>query len=181
MINVYKTKQKCKDDISLIENYEKAINDKTQTWVCHHRRELNEDCSFAYSMDDLIAIDLYYDRPAEELIFMTPFEHQSMHDKANNPNKKGHPVHNKGVPMSEEQKNKISNTLKGKFSGERHPLYGKKRSEETKKKMSESLKGRPAPNKGVPMSEEQKKKLSLAHKGRRWKLVNGVRVYYIQV
>jgi hypothetical protein len=28
----------CKDDISLIENYEKAANDP-EIWDCHHRKE----------------------------------------------------------------------------------------------------------------------------------------------
>lgn len=27
----------CCEDISKIENYDKAIADKTQTWVCHHK------------------------------------------------------------------------------------------------------------------------------------------------
>ena len=29
----------CCEDISLIENYDKAIEDKTQYWHCHHRLE----------------------------------------------------------------------------------------------------------------------------------------------
>ena len=39
MISENHTKAFCKDDISLIENYDKAIADKTQVWHCHHRRE----------------------------------------------------------------------------------------------------------------------------------------------
>jgi hypothetical protein len=44
------------------------------------------------------------------------------------------------------------------MSGVAHPLYGKKRSEETKEKIRNTLKGR-------PLSEETKKKLSLKSKG----------------
>lgn len=84
MINLIKTKQKCKDDISLIENYEKAINDKTQTWVCHHRREIQDGFKI-WSKDEMIKCDIYFNRPADELIFLTPFEHKSLHWKANNP------------------------------------------------------------------------------------------------
>ena len=38
MINEKRAKSYCKDDISLIENYDKAIADNTQVWHCHHRR-----------------------------------------------------------------------------------------------------------------------------------------------
>jgi len=33
----------CKDDISLIENYEEAINDENETWICHHK-DYQETC-----------------------------------------------------------------------------------------------------------------------------------------
>lgn len=65
-------------------------------------------------------------------------------------NRKGSP--NKGKPMSDEQKKKISNSLKGFHH-----------SEETKNK----LKGRTAWNKGIPMSDEVKKKQSNKMKGRK--------------
>ena len=39
MISENQVKKYCREDISLIENYDKAINDKTQTWDCHHRKE----------------------------------------------------------------------------------------------------------------------------------------------
>ena len=31
-------KKFCNEDISLIENYNKAISDSNQTWDCHHRK-----------------------------------------------------------------------------------------------------------------------------------------------
>lgn len=42
MINIGSTKAYCKDDITKIENYEKAIADKTQTWAIHHRLETHK-------------------------------------------------------------------------------------------------------------------------------------------
>ena len=38
MISETKAKLYCKDDISLIENYEQAVNDPINKWVIHHRR-----------------------------------------------------------------------------------------------------------------------------------------------
>ena len=73
MINKQSAKAYCREDISLIENYENAINDKTQTWVCHHRRET------VFSRKDLIEIGEYYKRPACELIFLTSLEHNRLH------------------------------------------------------------------------------------------------------
>ena len=85
-----------------------------------------------------------------------------------------------GRTLSEETKNKISNTLTGRIEpeetrkkkslsklGEKNSFYGKKHSEETKNKISESKTGIESWNKGVPMSEETKKKLSDAKKGKK--------------
>ena len=49
--------------------------------------------------------------------------------------------------------NKISNSMKGKMAGEKHPFYGKHHSDETNKKISESMKGK-------KQSEEAKQKIS---------------------
>lgn len=73
----------------------------------------------------------------------------------------GHEPPNKGIPMSEEQKNKISESKKGKQTWK-----GKHHTEETKRKLREVNKGQIPPNKGIPMSEEQKIKLSESMKGR---------------
>jgi len=67
---------------------------------------------------------------------------------------------NKGVPMSEEQKQKLSKMKKGKLAANK----GVPASEEQKRKQSIAMKGKPAVNKGIPMSEEQKKKLRKADK-----------------
>ena len=92
---------------------------------------------------------------------------------------KGKPSHNKGKPMSEEQKKKMSESQKGKHhseetkkkmsisrKGRTSPNKGKTMSEETKKKISESLKGRTPSNKGTHISEETRRKISNSLKGR---------------
>ena len=88
---------------------------------------------------------------------------------------------------------KLRKARLGRFSGENHPLWGKKFSEESKERMSKSHKGIPnkmkgktfseetrnnmigshegcvAWNKGLktgPLKDETKRKLSLSHKGR---------------
>ena len=137
MIKLYNAKKFCKDDISLIENYEKAIADDTQTWHCHHRRET------IYSAKELIDIGEYYNRPAEELIFLTPNEH--------------HRLHHLGKQHSEESRKKMSEAKKGKPSW----IKGKHRSEETRKKISDSKNGK-------HHSVETCKKMSESHKGKHW-------------
>lgn len=128
----------------LIENYDLAINDKTQIWECHHRLE-----EFV-SKQWLIEHNDYYNVSPNELIFLTSAEH------SNNPK-----LHidvrrkmeaQKGKKRPEETKKKISESNKGK--------PGRKQSEETKKKISESMKG----IKRKPFSEEHKRKLSEAAK-----------------
>ena len=135
MIYLKNVKKFCKDDISLIENYDKAIEDTTQTWVCHHRRET------IYSAKELIEIGEYYNRPACELIFLTPLEHNRLHHL--------------GKHHSEESRKKMSESKKGKPSW----IKGKHHSEESRKKMSESKNGK-------HHSEETRKKISDAHKGK---------------
>lgn len=146
MINIGGVKYFCSEDISLIENYDKAISDTTQTWDCHHRRETDE----GLSKNELIKMNAYYHRPACELIFLTKKEHLSLHFKGDK---------NPGKNKSTETKQKMSESHKGLQSGENHPMYGKHHSEEVKQKMSES-------HKGKIFSEETKQKLSELHKGK---------------
>lgn len=70
----------CKDDISKIENYDKAIGDKYQCWDCHHRTEIWWNCT----SQELIDNECYYHRPAKELIFLTHGEHSKLHNKLGN-------------------------------------------------------------------------------------------------
>lgn len=140
MISEHMAKKYCRDDISLIENYEEAVADRTRIWHCHHRRGLDED---------LVELGEYYNRPAHELIFLTKSDHMAIHTSGNN-----NPFF--GKHHDDEAKKKISEAVKGKHWS---------LSEETKKKMSEAMKG----NKrwlGRHHSEETKKKMSEAMKGR---------------
>ena len=68
----------------------------------------------------------------------------------------------KGKPLSEEHKQKLSESLKGAKS----PNYGKHLSEETKWRMSESLKGTKNPFYGKRHSEETKRKMSESRRGK---------------
>ena len=74
MISKYVNKYCC-EDISLIENYDKAIADTKQIWHCHHRKEIDENLSLKQIKEQ----ELYYNRPASELIFLTKSEHQALH------------------------------------------------------------------------------------------------------
>lgn len=118
MIYENNVKRYCCEDISKIENYEEAVNDITNTWECHHKMELIETGAVVNSTkQDLIDWGIYYNRPADELIFMTKIDH--------------HRLHLKGKGLSEEAKRKLSESNKGK-----------KYSDETKRKMSEAHKGK---------------------------------------
>ena len=117
MINEYTAKKFCCEDLSLIENYDKAIADTKQTWECHHRR------GTIYSGKDLKEIGEYYNRPATELIFLTPTAHRQLHKKGvplSEATKKAIGEALKGVPLSEEHKKAISETLKGVPLSEEH-------------------------------------------------------------
>ncbi len=68
--------------IDLIENYELAKADNFKDWDIHHRLELTINDEYAHSKDELIRLDMYYDRPYFELIWVTSSIHQSLHMKA---------------------------------------------------------------------------------------------------
>ena len=174
MISEKRAKSYCKDDISLIENYDKAIADTTQLWHCHHRRET------IFSRKDLIEIGEYYNRPACELIFLTPFEHHRLHHlgKPSGMNGKHHSA--EALKKMSEAKNGENNPMFGKHhSAETHQNMseahkGKHPSEESRKKMSESKKGENHPMFGKHHSAEARKKMSEARKGKHW-YNNGVK------
>ncbi len=69
-------KNLCKQ-AELIENYEKAKADNFNGWDCHHRLETHfsdgteRPKNAQLSANELIALDMYYNRPPEELIFLT--------------------------------------------------------------------------------------------------------------
>lgn len=137
MINVRNSKQYCCEDLSLIENYDLAVADTTQTWECHHRKEIDEHTTAT----ELLAENMYFKRPAAELIFLTQAEHLKLHNSN----------------LSEETINKRRQKMLGKPSG----MKGKHHTEETKLKLSESLRGK---FKGRKLSDEHKQHISDATK-----------------
>lgn len=69
----------CSEDPSLIENYDKAVADTENLWVCHHRLELDEEGKTVHSKQELIDMGMYWKRPASELIFLTVSDHMALH------------------------------------------------------------------------------------------------------
>lgn len=120
--NLYNLKKFCCEEISLIENYNEALNDTTQIWDCHHRNEIELN----KKAQELIDMGLYYNRPASELIFLPHIEHTRMHMKIRwqlNPilftdefREKMSKLR-KGQPKTEEWKIKIGIGNKGKTKG----------------------------------------------------------------
>lgn len=161
MINILGAYAYCSEDISKIENYDKAIADKTQTWHCHHKAELLP-CG-KYSSTTLQKFGLYWNQPADRLIFLTNSEHSKIHYTGkNNPRfgkhlseetKRKIRLKNKGRKMSEEVCRRMSESHKGKSSG----MKGKQLSEITRMKMSKV-------RKGVKKSEDTKRRMSEAAK-----------------
>lgn len=152
MINEKQVKKYCCEDISKIENYDKAIADETQIWDCHHKLEIQGQ--FKNSLKLLKKCKVYYAVPASQLIFLTHSEHMSLHNAGN------HHRTFEGRHHSEEAKKKISESHKGiKLSEEHKAKLRKPKSLEARKHLSEACKGR-------TFSEETRKKLSEKLKGR---------------
>lgn len=156
MINESNAHKYCRDDLSKIENYDKAIADTSQTWVIHHRLELTLDGEFALSRDQLKMHDMYYNRPYYELIFLTTSEHSILHNKGEN-----HPLY--GKQRSESTCRKIANALTGKVRTEEHCRNISK----SKKGCKAWNKGIPSKYRGVKLNDDVKKNMSEAAKGRK--------------
>lgn len=192
----------CCEDLSKIENYEKAKADKDNMWCIHHRLETHyedgtprKDGDFL-SIEDLKERNLYFNRPASELIFLTEENHKKLHIR-NICYRKGEENPQYGKSLSKNTKSKISESLKGHDisdetrqklrlmnigkkaseetkkkmslaqSGENNGFYGKSHSEETRKKISEHRKGI-ATFTGKTHSDNAKNKMSMSKKGRHW-------------
>lgn len=120
MIDIRRAREYCYEDISRIENYDKAIADKERTWHCHHRNETIMNCG----KKELISKGAYYGRPARELVFLTEFDHKRIHGI-------GKPSGMKGKAQSESARKSISKKLSGRRLSEEH-----------KKKMKPALGGK---------------------------------------
>lgn len=178
----------CCEDISTIENYDKAMADTEQVWDCHHKAEILP-CG-RYSIKELRAHGLYYHRPACELIFLTHRTHMQWHRcgiSHSQETKQRISEAKRGKRMSDVAIRKMSESLKGRATW----MKGKHHTEETRRKMSESHKGKPnnfagkhhseetrrkisasnmgnTKHLGKPHSEESKRRMSEAHSGTRW-------------
>ena len=159
-------KRYCKD-IENVENFEKAKADNFIGWDCHHRLETHTSDGDRRNVDitrkELIALDMYLNRPAEELIFLTRSEHIILHNHSiergkkisktkigqhhSDETKRKLSIAHKGKHLSEETKNKMSKALKGHSFSKEHKnkiseaLKCHTVSEETKKRISEKSKG----------------------------------------
>ena len=133
-MNIEHYKRYCKD-YKNIENYDKALADNFKGWHCHHRLETHTSDGERRLVDitqkELMALNMYYHRPAEELIFLTSREHNAF---------------NKGKKHTEEARRKMSESSKGKKMSEESKKKnseahkGKKHSEESKKKIRSTMK-----------------------------------------
>ena len=168
MINEIQAHKFCRDDISKIENYDKAIADTSQTWVIHHRLELTLDGEFALTPEQLKMHDMYYNRPYYELIFLTRAEHILIHNYGQSSETRKKRVNTLiGHIVTEDTRRKLSESAK-KRVGDKNWIYGKHLSEESRRKISEANKGK---LKGIPKSIEHRRKISESAK-RRWAAVN---------
>ena len=111
----------CSEPLEQIENFKAAEAENFAGWCLHHRLEIQPDGT-RMSVQELKDKDLYFHRPASELVFMRREEHISLHRK--------------GRTFSEEHRQKIAEAHKG----ENNPFFGKHHSEETRQKMSKTRK-----------------------------------------
>lgn len=120
----------CKD-FENIENYEEAKQDNFKGWDCHHRLETwtsdGERRQIDITVAELKALGMYYNRPANELVFLRKSEHTALRKVSEETRKKLSDI---GKNISEETRKKISMSNKG------HPV-----SEETRNKIGAANKG----------------------------------------
>ena len=122
-----------------IENYEAAKADNFKGWQCHHRLETHNSDGERRLVDitkkELIALDMYFNRPAKELIFIRTVEHRRLHREGHS-----HSEDTKQKMSEAWSYNKHFTTETKKNMSQAHK--GKKLSEETKRKLSEFWKGK---------------------------------------
>lgn len=105
MISKVNASKYCCEDISLIENYEEAVYSK-ELYHCHHRLEIQGN--IIRSATELKEQNLYYNRPASELIFIPIKAHMGLHyhnHKYKDNSDSDDYFYNK---LTQEQKNRIS-------------------------------------------------------------------------
>ena len=115
MINEKQAKKYCCEDISLIENYKEAVN-SNEIYDCHHRLEID----LKKTPKELQELNLYYNRPANELVFITRADHTRLHQT--------------NKIFSQSTKDLLSDAGK-KRVGDKNSFYGKRHTEDSKQKM----------------------------------------------
>ena len=111
----------CSEPLDKIEHYEEALAEGFKGWCIHHRLEIQPDGT-RVSTKELIDQNLYYGRPASELVFMRNGEHITLHwlgKRRSDETRQKMSVNNgrfwKGKRLSEEHRNKLSESHKGKL------------------------------------------------------------------
>ena len=118
-------------EVEKIEGFEKAKLDNFKGWHCHHRLETHnsdgQERPVFITSKELKALGMYYNRPPEELIFMTSSDHLKLHNSGNH-------NHFTGKHLTDEHKRKaVATRMKnGSYNV----------SDSTRKKLSESHKGK---------------------------------------
>lgn len=106
-----KAQSYCCEDISKIYGYKEAIADKENYWDCHHCLGL------VWTKEQLIEMGLYYNQPADRLMFVTRSQHKKLHfitgvetRKKMSESRRGQKV----APFTENHRKNISTALKGR-------------------------------------------------------------------
>lgn len=145
MKRITRLRKICKE-IEHVENYNQAAQDDFCGWILHHRLELTLENEHAHTAEDLIRLNMYYDRPYFELIFLKRSEHTKLHNIA-----KGK------AGLYEARKSKISESVKLAYQEGRLNVNGE----------NNGMFGKSPHNKGKHLPEEQKRKISETKKKKR--------------
>lgn len=137
------------DNFKRIENFLSAAMDTEQVWVCHHRRETDE----GLSADELKERGLYFNRPPEELIFLTFSDHARLHHSSMSDDMKAIRAEHIRAALSDPE---VRIRMSEVGRGERNSMFGKHHSKSARRKQSEAHRGKPTWNKGKTMTEQQK-------------------------
>ena len=131
-----------------VENHDKAASDNYEGWVLHHK------LGVGVPREELIGLNLYYDRPPQELIFVTRKEHRGIHNKCLKPKDK------------DSWRKKLSKARKGKKHSEQHKerirqaALRRWKNKEERVKQSERIKATCTP--------ERNEKVRLGKLGKKW-------------
>lgn len=114
-------KMYCRENIENVKNYNLAVNDTENIWHMHHINELT------FTREELIKMNMYFHRPADEFIFLTAEEHRKFHRE----NNRSETVRRNKISISQTGKTKTVRTdfgIKffnhyGMHSNENYSLY----------------------------------------------------------